>query len=132
MNVRSYRDLKVWQSAMQLTERVYRITDGFPARETYGLTSQVRRAAVSVPSNIAEGHARDSTKEYLRFLSVAQGSLAELETQIELSKRLGFATEMDTMDVLNNSAEIGRMLAGLQKSLTEKLAPGSSPLVPSP
>jgi four helix bundle protein len=132
MNVRSYRDLKVWQLAMQLTERVYRMTDSFPAREIYGLTSQVRRAAVSVPSNIAEGHARDSTKEYLRFLSVAQGSLAELETQVELSKRLGFAKETDITDVLNNSAEIGRMLAGLRKSLSAKLAPGSSPLIPGP
>ena len=132
MNVRSYRDLKVWQLAMQLTERGYRMTDGFPARETYGLTSQIRRAAVSVPSNIAEGHARDSTKEYLRFLSVAQGSLAELETQVELSRRLGFTTEPDTMDVLNKSAEVGRMLAGLQKSLMTKLAPGSVPLAPGP
>jgi four helix bundle protein len=126
MDVSSYRDLKVWQLAMQLSETVYRVTDGFPAKEMYGLTSQMRRAVVSVPSNIAEGHARDSTKEFLRFLSVAQGSLAELETQF-VSRRLGFVSDTVITDLSTRSAEIGRMLRGLQKSLQAKLTLAPSP-----
>ena len=80
MEIKSYRDLRVWQAGMDLVVRVYRLTQGFPTHELYGLTSQMRRAAVSIPSNIAEGHTRESSKEYLHHLSIAQGSLAELET----------------------------------------------------
>ena len=93
MEVKSFRDLRVWQRAMDLVEMIYKVSVDFPRSETYGLTSQIRRAAISVPSNIAEGHSRKHTKEYLRFLSVAQGSLAELQTQIEIASRLGYGSE---------------------------------------
>ena len=86
--LRSYRDLLVWQKALELTVLIYRLSEGFPRTEIYGLTSQIRRASVSVPSNIAEGYGRGSRKEYLQFLFVAQGSLKELETQTILSQRL--------------------------------------------
>lgn len=84
MTVKSFRDLRVWQAAMDLVEKIYRLTQPFPNHEVYGLTNQLRRAAVSIPSNIAEGHARAHTKEYLNFLSVTQGSLAELQTRLRL------------------------------------------------
>src|SRR5262245_42799349 len=86
-----YRSLKVWQVAMSFVTRCYEMTKDFPASELYGLTSQIRRAAVSVPANIAEGHARDSTKEYLHHVSIALGSAAELQTLLQLSRPLGFA-----------------------------------------
>ena len=84
--VKSYRDLRVWQAAMNLVEQVYRLTRAFPKQETYGFSSQMQRAAVSIPSNIAEGHTREHLKEYLHHLSIAQASLAELETQLEIAK----------------------------------------------
>uniref|UniRef100_UPI00286E62D0 four helix bundle protein n=1 Tax=Chamaesiphon sp. VAR_69_metabat_338 TaxID=2964704 RepID=UPI00286E62D0 len=90
MTISSFRDLRVWQLGMDLTERVYRITDSFPKSEIYGLTSQIRRAAVSIPSNLAEGHGRNSTKEFLQFIAIAFGSICELETQILLSHRLKY------------------------------------------
>ena len=86
MTINNFRDLRVWQSGMELVVQVYRLTQSFPREEQYGLTSQMRRAAVSVPSNIAEGHARESSKEYLNHLSIVQGSLAELQTQIEIAE----------------------------------------------
>src|SRR6476659_1156091 len=88
--VRSYQDLVAWQKAMDLVELVYGATRGFPREEVYGLTSQVRRAAVSVPSNIAEGQGRASTKEFLHHLSIARGSLFEVETQVLVAQRLGY------------------------------------------
>jgi four helix bundle protein len=88
--VSHFRELQVWQRGMEIVEAVYRVSDGFPKTEIYGLTSQVRRAAVSVPSNIAEGHTRASTKEYLHHVSVAQASLAEVETQLEVAMRLRY------------------------------------------
>jgi len=90
--VRSYRDLDVWELGMKLVREVYILTDTFPDREKYGLASQLRRAAPSVPSNIAEGHAKDSTKEYLRHLSIALGSLAEVETQLLLAESLDYCS----------------------------------------
>ena len=89
--VKSYRDLDVWRLGMDLAEAVYQCTSSFPKHELFGLTAQMRRAAVSIPSNIAEGRARSSTKELLHFLAIARGSLAELETQFELALRLGYA-----------------------------------------
>ena len=88
--MKSFRELRVWQKAMDLVETVYLLTQDFPKQETYGLTSQVRRAAISIPSNIAEGHTREHIKEYLHHLSMAQASLAEVETQLEIAARLKY------------------------------------------
>jgi four helix bundle protein len=125
VKVNSYRDLIVWQLAMRLTESVYRITGTFPNKETYALANQLQRAAVSIPSNIAEGHARSSTKDYLRFISIAMGSLAELETQMELSARLEYIDQPKLGELLATADELGRMLQGLRKSLQSKLSPSS-------
>ncbi|MBN8762873.1 four helix bundle protein [Thiobacillus sp. 63-78] len=119
----NYRDLKVWQMAMTLTEAIYRATESFPSRETYALANQLQRAAVSIPSNIAEGHARSSTKDYLRFVSISQGSLAEAETQLELAHRLGYIPEAVLHGLFEQTNEIGRMLHGLRSALTAKLSP---------
>ena len=114
----SYRELKVWQKGMDLVISVYRITATFPKSETYGLASQMQRASVSVPSNIAEGNALKQTKAYLRHLAIASGSLAELETQLEIAERLGYSTDRSAVLQAN---EIGRMLSALRRSLAEKL-----------
>lgn len=118
--LRSYRDLIVWQKAVELAVLIYRLTEGFPKREIYGLASQIRRAGVSVPSNIAEGYGRGSRKEYLQFLSIAQGSLKELETQTVLAQRLGYATVSQAERVLLDSEIVGKMLGGLIRSLRVK------------
>jgi len=117
--IASYRDLDVWSRSMDLVVACYRFTDGFPSREQFGLTSQLRRAASSVPSNIAEGHGRASTGAYLRHLSIAHGSLMELETQIEIARRLGYITEEAWAEASKRSCEIGRMLHGLMRSLKD-------------
>ncbi|MDO9467476.1 MAG: four helix bundle protein [Thiobacillus sp.] len=119
----NYRDLKVWQMAMKLTEDIYRTTESFPSRETYALANQLQRAAVSIPSNIAEGHARNSTKDYLRFISISQGSLAEAETQLELAHRLGYFPQAELLCLLEQTNEVGRMLHGLRSALAAKLSP---------
>ena len=121
MVIQDFRDLKVWQVAMQLATVVYTLTHSFPKSEAFGLTSQMQRAAVSVPSNIAEGHARDSTKEFLRFISIAMGSLAEVETQLILAHKLNYIEEGKLAGLLENTGEVGRMLRGLQNSLKAKL-----------
>ena len=113
-----YRDLKVWQMAMKLAEEAYRLTAKFPKHETYGLASQVQRAAVSIPSNIAEGHGRNSRKEFHHFLGISLGSLAELETQLALAQRFAYLTEDELDTSLQLADEIAKMLKGLQKSLT--------------
>ena len=113
-----YRDLKVWQAAMRLAEEVYRLSAKFPKHETYGLVSQIQRSAVSLPSNIAEGHGRNSNKEFNHFLGIALGSLAELETQLILAQRFNYLTEEEVNPPLQISEEIGKMLKGLQKSIT--------------
>ena len=112
-----YRDLKVWQTAIRLATEVYKLSGLFPKQETYGLTSQIQRSAVSVPSNIAEGHGRNSSKEFNHFLGVAMGSLAELETQLILAQQLGCLDEETIESVLQISDETGKMIRGLQKSL---------------
>ncbi len=106
-----YRDLIVWQKAMLLCKEVYFLTKSFPKEEVYGLTSQVRRCAISIPSNIAEGKGRNSDKEFIRFLQISLGSLYELQTQLELSLQLDFTKNIDT--VLNLSIEIEKMLNSL-------------------
>ena len=117
MAVRNYRELIVWQKAMDLVELVYQVTQTFPKEELYGLTNQVRRAAVSIPSNIAEGQARKSTAEFKNFLSIAQGSRAELETQILVAQRLNYLSVHAADQILALSEEIKRMVY----SLTAKL-----------
>jgi len=111
-----HKDLMVWQKAMDLVTEIYRLTRTFPKEELYGLTSQTRRAAVSIPSNIAEGHALKQTLAYLRHLAVASGSLAELQTQLEIADRLGYLKPENTK-VLGQADEFARMLAGLRRSL---------------
>ncbi|WP_296644203.1 four helix bundle protein [Thiobacillus sp. 65-1402] len=123
MNVFSYRDLSVWQLAMNLTEAVYAVTRTFPQIELYALANQLQRAAVSIPSNIAEGHARNTTRDYLRFVSIAMGSLAEVETQIELAARLNYLGIEQRDALFTTTDELGRMLQGLRKSLQSKLPP---------
>jgi four helix bundle protein len=113
-----YRDLLVWQKAMDLVVEIYRLSQVFPTTEKFGLASQIQRAAVSIPSNIAEGHARKSSGAFLNHLSIAAGSLAELETQIMLAEKLGFCTDEISRPLLASADEIGRMLNGLKTSLT--------------
>lgn len=119
--VQSFRDLKVWQLGMEITERVYRLSSTFPREETYSLTNQIRRAAASVPANIAEGNGRDSIKDYLRHLSIAVGSLCETETFIRLAVRLEYTEEHRVEPLIASVEEEGRMLRGLQKSLRDKI-----------
>lgn len=113
-----YKDLQVWQKGMLLAKTVYRLTGAFPPEERYGLVVQMRRAAVSVPSNIAEGQARQGTREFLLFLSHAMGSLAELETQLLLSENLGFCGTKGSEETLRQVDELQRMLRGLRKKLS--------------
>ncbi|MDZ4657248.1 MAG: four helix bundle protein [Bythopirellula sp.] len=119
--IRSHHDLKVWQLGMDFTEKIYALTQSFPREEIYGLTSQLRRAVSSIPAHIAEGNARNSTKEYLRFLSIAVGSLCEVETFLQLSLRLKYGDSKQIQGLLDLLSEEGRMLRGLQKSLVSKL-----------
>ena len=117
VQINSFRDLVVWQKAMKMVEMVYAITKQFPPDERYALTSQLRRASVSVPSNIAEGYGRHSTADYVRFLQIALGSAYELETQLELSARLQFAGADEVKDALELCAEIEKMLVALSNKL---------------
>jgi four helix bundle protein len=116
-----YRDLKVWQLGVEISLTVYRITNEFPRSEIYGLTSQLRRAAVSIPSNIAEGHSRGQTKDFVRFLSISRGSVAELETQLLIAERLGYTSSANLETIMGMLNEESRMLAGLRRSLNAKL-----------
>jgi four helix bundle protein len=117
MSLKSYRDLEVWQKAMDLVEEVYRIAGRFPSQEKYGLTGQLQRAAVSIPANIAEGYARMHRKEYLQHLSIARGSLAEVETHLAIAVRLGFASKDDVIGTWNRAQDVGKLLTRLIQSL---------------
>ena len=118
--LRNYKELKVWQKSYDLCLKIYKITKRFPNGERYGLTSQIRRAAVSVPSNIAEGYGRKTTLEYIRFLYIAYGSNCEMETQILLSGDLGYI-ETGKLEILQEGiGEVERMLKALIKSLERK------------
>jgi four helix bundle protein len=119
--IRSHHDLKVWQLGMELAERIYAITAQFPKEELYGLTSQLRRAASSVPANIAEGNGRRSTREFARHVSIAIGSLCEVETFLLLATRLKYGNSDAIAQALSMLAEEGRMLRGFQKTLIAKL-----------
>ena len=116
-SVRSYQDLEVWQKAMDLVVLTYQNIEGFPQHELYALTSQMKRAAVSVAANIAEGRARRYKKEYLHHLSIAYGSLAELETHTMIAERLGYLVRDRVQKFLHKTGEVGRMLNGLRNSL---------------
>ena len=117
MAVKSFRDLEIWQRAMVLVTRCYRLAEGLPRSEAFGLALQLRRSAVSIPSNIAEGHGRSATGEYLHHLAIAHGSLMELETQVEIAARLGYVKEQHVTDVLRETGELGRMIHGLARNL---------------
>jgi four helix bundle protein len=114
---KNYRELVAWQKAMDLVTMVYDVTQQWPKTEVYGLTNQIRRAAVSIPSNIAEGQGRASTKEFLHHLSMARGSLLEVETQLLIAQRLGYTAPEAATQLLAGTAEAGRLLNGLYRSL---------------
>jgi four helix bundle protein len=117
----TYRDLDAWKQGMELVTDAYKLTASFPKTELYGLTNQLRRAAVSIPANVAEGHSRRSTKAYLNHVSVAIGSQAELETHIEISRRLGFLTPDDSVRLAAVASSLGRLLYGLHRALARKV-----------
>ncbi len=119
--VRTYRDLKVWQLGMEICTEVYAISRLFPDEARFGLTSQIRRASASVPANIAEGHARSSTRDYLRYLGISLGSLAELSTFVELAGRMNLANVAVLREIYKMIEEERRMLRGLCKALRARL-----------
>ena len=120
-SIRSHRDLEVWQSAVELTCETYRLTELYPRREIYGLASQMRRAAASIGSNIAEGHGRDTTRDFLRFLAIAAGSLRELDTYFVLSFKLEYVSKLQLERLEALAESIGRMLTNLRAALRRKL-----------
>jgi len=120
-SVQGHKDLEVWQKAMDLVIDIYKLPASFPSKEVYGLASQMQRAAVSIPSNIAEGHGLKQTQAYLRHLAIANGSLTELETQLEIAERLGYLS-VEGRPIIQKAHEVGRMLSGLRKSLRSRLA----------
>ena len=115
--IRDYKDLQVWQKSMELAKQIYELTLGFPSEEKYGLVSQMRRAGVSAPSNIAEGQARNTTGEFVQFISHAKGSLAELDTQPRLARLLGLCARIDTGRISARIRELQKMLKSLRRSL---------------
>jgi four helix bundle protein len=123
MSVSRFRDLRVWQAGMDLVEEVYRMTERFPGRERFGLASQMERAAVSVPSNIAEGHGRAYTREYLHHVAMAHGSLAELQTHLEIAGRLGYLHPADCARLSDQAAALSKQLNALRTALTRRLTP---------
>jgi four helix bundle protein len=129
--IRSYRDLRVWARAVELASCVYALTRGFPGHERFGLTSQMRRAAVSVPANIAEGHGRHTRGEFLNHLSIANGSLMELETHVELARMLGYLDASSSQELLRIAGSVSRMLTRLTQQLRVvppvRARPGPSP-----
>jgi four helix bundle protein len=118
--ISSYRDLQVWQHAMDLLVDVYKITSSFPKEEVYNLTSQLKRAAVSIPSNIAEGSSRRSTAEFMRFINIATGSLAELETQLIAAERLGYLASQNMPKLQEQTDKLSRKLQKLYDALKQK------------
>ena len=115
----THKDLDVYKLSLNLVEDIYTLTKSFPASENFGLTSQLRRAAVSLPSNIAEGSSRGSTKDFIRFLNISSGSLAEIETQLVIAERIGYITFKE--DLKNNITTIRKMIYRLKQSLNKKV-----------
>ena len=120
--MRPHERLDVWCRSMDFVVAVYRLTDGFPKEERFGLTSQLRRAVVSIPANIAEGAARTSPREFLHFLAIAQGSASEVATELTIANRLGFCDAATHSQLHNSLDDIGRMITGLSKHLKRNLA----------
>ena len=118
--VKTYKDLLIWQKAMSLVTRIYGESRSFPNDEAYGLTSQIRRCAVSIPCNIAEGYGRNSTNDYIRFLQIAAASLYELQTQLEISFNLGYLKKIQLDKLYEPTKEIERMLSSLIKKVKQK------------
>jgi four helix bundle protein len=118
--VRRYQDLLVWQKSMDFIVECYRVSRSFPSEEKFGLTSQLQRAVVSVPANIAEGQGRQHTTEFIQFLCVSYGSLMEVETHLQIACRLGYLPDTSLNELLKRFAEIGRLLNGLLRSLRQK------------
>jgi four helix bundle protein len=123
---KSHKDLILWQKGMTLAAAIYRLAHTLPKHEVYGLASQIRRASVSIPSNVAEGAARHTTREFLSFLYIARGSCAELETQLTLMIELGYVTESGVAPVLDRCDEVGRLLNAVITSLRRRIADGSA------
>jgi four helix bundle protein len=121
MPILTYRDLEVWKQGMELVEDCYRLTASFPKSELFGLSTQMRRAAVSIPANVAEGHCRRETKPYRHHVSIAIGSHGELETYFELAVRLGFLSRSECMRVMKHCDAVGRLLSGLHRALKRRL-----------
>jgi len=121
--VNGFRELRVWQAGMDLVEQIYLISRAFPKHELYGLASQMQRAAISIPSNIAEGHARSYTKEYLHHIAIAQGSLAELQTQIEIAARLTYGEQEQFEHISELAAALSRQQRALRQPLEKKINP---------
>ena len=115
--IENFKDLKIWQKGIDLAKTIYKVTESFPAKETYGIVGQMRRSVVSVPSNIAEGFMRKHNKEYRQFLYIALGSLAELETQIIISEQLGFLNNKESKKIQDAIDEVDKMTTGLIKCL---------------
>ena len=118
--IRSYRDLAVWKAAVELAVVCYDVTETFPNREIYGMTSQIRRSATSIAANIAEGHGREHTRSFVQFLRIAQGSLKELETHLLISQRVGIVSEAEISELLGLTSSAGKMLRSLIRSLVAK------------
>jgi four helix bundle protein len=118
--ITSYRDLRVWQDAMSLAEACYIATRKFPKTEMFGLTSQIRRSAASIPANIAEGHGRENTQPFIQHLRISQGSLKELETHLTLSVRVGILGDADCNPLMEQCGAVGKMLRSLIRSLQQK------------
>ena len=122
-----YQELAVWQRAMDLTVEVYAVTKHYPQAERFGLVSQTQRSAVSIAANIAEGRGRGTTREFHRFVGIALGSLAELETHLLIATRLNYITDLESNRLLRESAQVTRMLGGLKHSLKQKLEKHDNP-----
>ena len=118
--INSFKDLIVWQEAMNLVEMIYLTSQSFPKEEIYGLTSQMRRAAVSIPANIAEGYGRKTRKEYLQFLSISNGSLTELETHLLIAHRIKYLEYQTLVKIQNQIQSVGRLMTALRKALTPR------------
>ena len=122
MKLQSYKDLEVWQKSVDLVVCIYALTKQFPKEEIYALTNQIRRAAVSIPSNIAEGRAKRSTRDFIRFINIAYGSAAELETQLFISEKLGYVSSEQLRPLFDDISRVGRMLNGMLSGLEKKIA----------